>query len=911
MNIRYPIILLLSAMFLSPVAGRILAAQAVQNTEKETQQANGRKNSVTEPVESDPSLASIAQYEVRMNEQDSGFVRVGSQTIASVVNPFTVRKRGRMYGSVYEYHRNDNFDARNFFDPVGHRLPEYKRNQFGLSYGVFATEKLNIFGTFEGLRINKGSTILSHVPTPEQKRGDFSATGITILDPLTGLPFSNNVIPESRIHPVARKVLVRMPDPNQSDPDRNFINNQPVINNANSISARIDYEFSRKAKLFAGYSIREANDIRVNPLPDFGSTAERRNQSVNLSYSYNFSPNLITAFRLGFGREAEQELSSDAGSDGLLQSLGIAGLKILDANDEGFPSFDFAGYASLAGGGGGGGQAGLPRTSYRNNLEVTGNVTWVRKSHRFNFGGEIEFNQVNDQRTGGTRRGRFDFTGYFTGDGFADFLLGIPNTATRGVGSDRSDLRRRPWKLYVADEWKLNPRFSFSASLAYNYTPFYRSMHDNVSFFHPLVFEPPVSGEIIVTGSERAEQLGLKGLKKGQAVYTDKNDWEPRLGLAYSPLGNSRLVFRSSFAITYSPLDLRRALGNIGLNYPFFYIERAESPRTSPELDLSNPFNSATPTELTIRAIDPTIRNAYVMSWNLSQQYEIFRNWNLEVAYQGRRAVRNDGTLASNVALPGEGTIRDRRPNPHFGRFDIVTDNASASVNILNAQLRKRLSRSFSLQSEFSWNRTFTDETFGDPNNPRNLRAERSIAGQAPGKRLSLNYIIDLPIGRGKSLNTAWLGRVSWLLEGWRLSGITTFQDGRPFNPRLRGDRNNDGVSGDRPDRIGSGVLPAAERSIDRWFVTEHFLAPEQYSYGNSGRNILLTPGERTWDISVVRRARLTDDGKALEIRLQMFNAFNHANLERPYATYGTSTFGKIFGANDSREIEIALKYSF
>jgi hypothetical protein len=126
----------------------------------------------------------------------------------------------------------------------------------------------------------------------------------------------------------------------------------------------------------------------------------------------------------------------------------------------------------------------------------------------------------------------------------------------------------------------------------------------------------------------------------------------------------------------------------------------------------------------------------------------------------------------------------------------------------------------------------------------------------------------------------------------------------------MPGDPNNDGVSGDRPNRIGPGALPASERSVDRWFNTDDFAAPDPYSFGDSARNILMAPGHHSWDVSVIKQTRLSD-GDILEFRVEFFNAFNQVNFERPDTDFGTSVFGKIFGAERAREIEIALKYSF
>ncbi|MCZ6486415.1 MAG: hypothetical protein O6826_12035, partial [Acidobacteria bacterium] len=672
-------------------------------------------------------------------------------------------------------------------------------------------------------------------------------------------------------------------------------------------SFRVDYEFSQDSKVFANYRFNEGDSARVASLPAFGSTGTRRSQNVSVNYTRTFSESLVSSLLLKFSRSLDEELSRNASQVGLLDSLGISGVSTLDELDEGYPEFSLAGYVSL------GDRTNLPRKFLRNTFEFNGTFTYAHRQHRLGFGAQIAFKQLNDNRSGGLRRGSFDFDGNYSGDAFADFLLGIPISAERGVGSDRADLRQQQWEIFLRDDWRLNPKFNLSLSLTYNYLPPWRSVHDNVSTFYPLVFEPPLDGEMVVIGSERAAMLGLAGLESGDAAYPDRNDWAPSLGLAYSPLGNNRLVIRSSYQIRYNPIFERQVANFIGRNFPFYYVEEsvADSSLTSPELDLSSPFETLTPTERNVRSIDPHIRNTYIQDWRLSIQNEFLRNWNLEISYRGTKETRNTRMTSANVPLPGAGSIQERRPNPLFGAFRIMTGSGSSVGHSVELEVKKRFSEGFSLQSGFTWNRAFSDGYHGEPSNPRNLRAERAIAGFNISKRFFLNYIIDLPFGRDRSLSTAWAGKLRWLLEGWRLSGITNIQDGRPFHPTLRGDPNNDGVSADRPDRIGPGVLDPSQRSIDQWFDVDAFEAPADFAFGNSGRNILIGPGEMTWDISVMKRTQISDDGGLVEFRVQLFNAFNHTNFEGPDSTFGTSNFGQIFGAKRAREIEIALKYSF
>ncbi len=444
----------------------------------------------------EPSLESIAEFEILFGGPE--FSAVTSRQFSEIVNPFKIRKRGRFYGSLYEFHRNDNLDARNFFDPVGEPLPEFKRNQFGASFGASVTRGLKVFGTFDGLRINRGSTLLSHIPTREMKRGDFGILETALINPFNGQPFENNVIPADLIHPVAQRMLAEIPEANRDDLDRNYVNNLPVIENEDNYSARVDYEFGPRTNLFGQYRLTNSNGANVSPLPSFGTTERRRSQDLSADVVHNFRPELVTSVRLNARRTTFAELATASSQTGLLDSLGIAGVSKLDDLDEGFPEFQLEGYATL----GPGRRNQSPRTFFNNDLEIAVTTTYAPNDHQLSFGVEWGLLQINNNRSGGLRRGRFEFSGNYTGDAFADFLLGIPDSAERALGTDRSDLRRQNWKFFFRDDWRISPRFSLSLSLTYQYFSPYRSVHDNVSTYWPLLFEPPVDGELVVTGSQ-------------------------------------------------------------------------------------------------------------------------------------------------------------------------------------------------------------------------------------------------------------------------------------------------------------------------------------------------------------------------------------------------------------------------
>ena len=836
------------------------------------------------------SLAEVSAYKVLTN---SFTKKIETRTTIEIYNPFLSKTPRRFHGSIYYFHRNDNFDARNFFDTPGQPLPEFKRNQFGFQWSGPILEDLDLLVGYDGLRIVQGQTRLSHVPLPEMKRGDFSALGFPVIDPTTALPFPGNVIPESRIHPVSRNLLSLIPDPNRTEEDRNVVNNDPNVSDADNVLLRVDYQISPQSKLVSSYQYSDEADVRIEDLPGFNQSGEERDQDLQVSYYRNFSSRFSSQlrFRLSSGREFD--LSENNGREGLLASVGINGVSTLIPLDEGYPEFRLSGYAGF------GDEDELPETHESSWFDIESVFAYNFSQHSLSFGFDLGAIQQNNNRTGGVRRGRFRYNGFFSGDAFADFLLGIPDTAERGVGSDRTDLRRASRGFFVDDHWKVSPVLSLVAAISYDYYDPYRSVRP-ISILYPFLVEPVPGSEVLISGTEEAEALGFSG---HTLVHPDKNDWSPQLGLAVSPTGNNRFVLRAGYRLHYSFWGRNSARNYIGKNYPFFQRETSLSALESPEIDISDPFTSLSPTELTFRGIEPHIRTPYAQDWDLTIQKQFSRNWNLEASYRGSKGTNLDRLIPGNAALPGPGQIQGRRPDPTYGQFLIVSGGASSISHGLGFDVERKMVGGLALRSGFDWTRSLSDRIFFSVSNPRDLAAERAASSGRPLRRGYLNYILDLPVNFKAGLFGS-------LVSGWRLSGITQFQDGDPFSVILSGDFNNDGVTGDRPVRLADGNLPAEQRSVDEWFDTSAFVEPDDFQCGDSGRNILTGPGLQTWDIALSKTTGVLD-GHQVEFRVEFFNAFNRANFDRPERALGNSTFGKIFGADRAREIEIALKYSF
>ena len=870
-----------------PAAGLLLSL--VLSGSPGTLLASREEDTPLSPAEH-ASLQEISTYRVLA---DPFKRRIETRETIEIYNPFLAKAPRRFHGSIYHFHRNDNFDARNFFDTPGKPLPEFKRNQFGFQLAGPILKNPDFLVGYDGLRIVQGQTRLSHVPLLEMKRGDFSALGFSVIDPLTGKPFPGNLIPESRIHPVARSLLSLIPDPNRADPDRNFVNNDPTLSNGDVLLFRVDYQISPQSKLVSSYQYSDDSDVRIEDLPGFNRILGDTDHDLTASYHRNFSSRSSTQLRFRMSSGRNFDLSENSAREGLLASLGINGVSTLDPLDEGYPEFRLSGYAAF------GDDDELPETRETTWFDIESVFVYNFSGHSLRYGVDLGAIQLNNNQTGGVRRGRFRFNGFFSGDAFADFLLGIPDTAERGVGSDRNDLRRANWSFFVDDNWKISPVISLTAAISYRYYQPYRSVRP-ISILFPFVAEPVPGSEVLISGTEEARALGFSG---HSLTYPDKNDWSPQLGLALSPTGNNRFVLRAGYRLHYSPWSSSRARDYIGKNDPFFQRETSLSVLESPEIDISDPFASLSPTELTFRGIEPHIRTPYAQDWGLTLQRQFSRNWNMEASYRGSKGTRLDRIIPGNSAFPGPGQIQSRRPDPTYGQFTIVSGGASSILHGLGLEVERKMVDGFTLRSGFDWTRSISDRVFSSVSNPRDLASERGDSSGRPLRRGYMNYILDLPVNFKAGLFGS-------LVSGWRLSGITQVQDGEPFSVFLSGDYNNDGVTGDRPVQLTDGNLPAEQRSVDEWFDTSAFVEPEDFQFGDSGRNILTGPGLQTWDIALSKRTEVSD-GHQVELRLEFFNAFNRANFDRPSRTLGNSTFGKIFGADRAREIEIALKYSF
>jgi Carboxypeptidase regulatory-like domain len=410
-----------------------------------------------------PSVEAIQEFKVQNNTYSSEFGRAGGAQI----NMTTRGGTNDFRGNLFEFLRNDAFDARNFF-AVGN--PPLKRNQFGGTFGgplkfpglYSGKDRTFFFAAYEGLRLRQGVTLTAITPTAALRSGDFSG-GAAIIDPETGLQFPNNRIPASRIDPSARQILDQFyPLPNLATAAPNYSSSLSQKDTSNQFTIRLDHKISDKDSVFFRYSLQDTVRFAPSVFNNFGNSSDYRMQNATLSFIHLFDARKINEFRFGYNRPKGGILFNETFGTDLTKPLGIQG-GTPDSNFLSFPALSIAGFAGV------GASYFSPISDFSNFFDFIDNFTYIKGTHSLKAGFEIKRNHNNNE-TGIGYNGRIDFTPTFTrGSALADFLLGLPSLSRIAEGNSREYLRDTGNYFYLADDWKLSPRLTLNLGIRYEY----------------------------------------------------------------------------------------------------------------------------------------------------------------------------------------------------------------------------------------------------------------------------------------------------------------------------------------------------------------------------------------------------------------------------------------------------------
>jgi hypothetical protein len=863
-----------------------------------------------------PSVDAIQEFSVQSN---SFSAENGQGT--TVVNVNLRSGTNRIHGSVFEFLRNQVLDARNFFNTTGIR-PAVKQNQFGVTLGgpVYMPKLYNgknrtfIFGDYEGTRVRRAQTFTNPVPTAAMRGGDFSALTTPIKDPLTGEPFPSNIISMNRLSPQSLFFLPFYPLANTGTGTFNFA--PSLQNTVDKFDLRVDHNFSAADALTGSYSFN--NVLTYTPgsfAANGGVTNTVRRQQVSLSEVHSFTPGTLNELRAGYVRSAFYNFPQGLGTNYTVQS-GIGGFVEQSGAFPGFPGLGITGFLGFNP------NAFSPIHFRDNKYEVTDNVTWVHGGHAFKVGAlyrHYATNTVNAARS----RGDFTFNGTFTGNSFADFLLGIPFQGRRTF--PRNTFGISPMQnqhFFVQDDWKITPRLTLNLGLRYELN------HPPAVLNNQMASTDPVLKQIVVA-SDSQGKITTSGQQVGQFLYPlfadaivpsskvglgpslrslDKNNFAPRLGVAWRLANN--LVLRTGYGMFYGLIQGNRSESTGIVNPPFLADELSNfNTMPVPTKTLANMFAPVSQglnlVPLNFFQIEPNMRDPYFQEWNVTLQKVVRGVLSLEGAYVASKGTKVEFSRPVNVPAPGPGNIQDRRLWTRFASGTYVEDSGYSTYNSFQGKVEVRGWRGLSFLNSFAFAKSIdnlsSDVQGFSSQDPNNNNGEKGLSDYDVKYRWVTSANYAMPFVKGRR------GLLALVVRAWEVGSIFTAQSGLPFTPSIATDPANTGTSL-RPDRLATGTVDA--RALLRDFDAIAFRVPAAFSYGNSGRNILRGRGFQNWDFIALRNFRFHEQAK-LQFRAEFFNFTNTPAFATPVANIQSATVGRILSAGEPRDVQLALKLSF
>ncbi len=852
-----------------------------------------------------PNPDAFVQFEIKTSLYNAEYgIKPGGQMVL-----VTRSGTNQVHGLLFEQLRNNNLDARNFFDP-GPR-PQYKRNQFGGMVGgpivlpklVNGKDRLWFFFSYNGERVRNFVSLTGVVPTDAQRAGQFATP---LIDPLSGRPFPGNLIPDNRLSPVAMKLQKFFPAPNTVGRAYNFTSDDSTANaTTDQYIGKLDFRATDTDRWFARVYHDDTPVWSSNAISTFQYGQPLTTEGVTLSNTHTFANRYVNEAMANWWARPYYLTNPDT-TKGYGATLGINGFPTRPIDYDGVPSASITGFLSVGSGGGG-----IVRTGGK---EIRDSFSFSFRTHSFKLG----YQWVSDvNQWAQPTRSSFAFIPRYTGQAYADFLLGFPSTATLGGESVRENSVTDGHYFYFQDDWKILPRLTIDIGLRYEYRVPYKDHRGFASNFDPA------TGAL----SPGLQNLTLQPWETGRfianvPVYSYRNRLlQPRLGIAWKAL--PRIVVRAGAGIFANQPIAAMAGDTLSSNIrPGALSTQYLADATSPTISLSNPFNNSNPIQ------GAPLPNAYgvqsplpddrVYEWGLNIQTEINSQTVAEIAYHGSEGQNDYTQVYINDATPGAGNIQARRPYPNYQSILMLYANAHASREGMDVSIRHRAGiEGLLLTANFSYGRVFDvtggrAATVGDPNflseNVTMARNRGRGEGDNPGSFAAM-ATYNLPFGPKRQLLNH--GIVSKIVSDWTLSGTYTALRGGYITAVYNFDRLGVGsTAAQRPDVLGNPNLPSDQRTPQRWFDIFKFVTPSLTSFGSAGRNIIEGPGLSNLD-AVLSRSFVIGESARLNFHFDMFNATNHTNFLIPGNAFGTPTFGALTGAQPGRSLQFGLKLFF
>lgn len=875
-----------------------------------------------------PNPDSIQEVRTLQNNISPKYTLLGS----SIVLVATRSGSRDFHGSLWEYLRNDAVDARNFFSPSV--LP-LKQNIFGGTLGgpvIFpklmhkSDTKTFFFFSDQGVDRHIASTITGTTPTADQRMGLFTDP---ITNPATGQLFPQNsagqyVIPPSLINPNSLTLLNALAQlPNYSNGFLNYLNANPEVVTQNDIQIKIDHNVSDKLHLMGEYFDTRQNDSLPaeewagSPFTTNKQSFVTRSKLAEVQATYVITPAMVNQISIG--------------SNDYVVNLGVSGLVYLNQIPNftenlpynGFlsdrlPDINFSGgYSSI----------GITQTQpliHASDLEdtLTDDLSWVKGTHNIEAGLNLVFS-TKRQNAYSQSNGTFMFSGRFTGDPIADFLLGDAASFTQ------TNTERRPYihgtivAPYIQDTWKMTRHFTLNYGLRIQYMPLPHDQPGYGSAFVPALFNPanaPIvnaNGTITPTPTYNPlNGLEINGQNGVPLNFTNKHNWylAPTIGFAWDVLGDGKTSLRGGFGISYN-----RVFTGADCTYGCI-----SNPPFEENITLTNAkFPDPVGTGVSAGAAAPGLSNlsfdnraSSIYSYSLTLEHQ-FGNWFVSVGGAGDLVRHLGVALDLNQPFPANGYAFNPSintgtfeylygPYPGYGGISTSTTGANANWTGFVTSVRHQVGHGLFITGAYTWahglSEIFGTSQFGTDGtqNSYNFRAMYGNSAVDVRQLFSFSYIYDIPFLKD---NKGLLGKT---LGGWKYTGIMTIQTGLPSALGLS--TANPGLAS-LPD-VAPGQTLNYPKTVAEWFNTAAFTAPPPGQFGNASIGLIRGPGLVNIDMGLYKDFHLTEHN-VVQFRSEFFNIFNHTNFSGIGTSYGSGNFGQVTSALDPRIIEFALRYHF
>jgi hypothetical protein len=916
-----------------------------------------------------PIIDDIQEFTIEADNVPAEFGRFNG----GVVNIATRSGTNQFHGSLFEFFRNEDLSARNYFASTG-RKPEYRRNLYGGTLGgPVLHDRLFFFGDYQGIKALIGRTVISTIPTLNERQGIF--TGVSrIYDPSKTMvvggkyirpEFPMDVINEP-LDPVAKALLARFPTPTTSAAANNYTRTANDADHQNQFDFRVDGARTRD-RAFARYSYFSDVEQPVTPLPD-GSGAITGSvigtggvvglshvlgQQAVFDEVHTFTPALVNDLHIGYTRRGNTIVGPSL-ADTASAALGIPGIPTNAAFNNALPLFTFTGFQQL-------GPSASTFSQYQTAVwQAEEMLIYTLGRHAFKAGGDIRFYQLNAVSPPNPT-GSFAFTTTGTdtqsttaatttgGNSLASFLLGQVDTFSIDLQQSRIRPRDHIQEYFLQDDWRASDRLTFNLGARWT--------------LHSPSTEKNNQGAVFNTATQLLDYAGVDGNSRS-ARELHYDNVAPRVGLTY--LLTPKTVVRSGFGIVF--------IDQSGITTPFTlpqfpFIQNVQQ-KTQDSINsafvLSNgptvapiPLNQNAGLGQSVYTSVRTAGSGYVEQWNLAFQRQVTNNLSVDIGYVGSHIVHvgipdsnfnqltaqqlaqgltSPTSLTAQVPnpyygqIPASSTIGGKtvaaaqllKPYPRFQNVSIYRNNSgTTNYNALEAKVEQRLSRGLYLLVAYTHSKliddassVFSSTVLSSPNSSSLIAAdtyrpylERDSSNGDMPNVTSIAATYDLPAGRGHRIGSSRLADL--VLGGWSVNAIGLLQSGMPITVTQATNNNAfAGFSLQRPNIIGNPSLDPGLRTPAHYFNTSAFAAAGQFVIGTASRNPVRGPAYRDLDGALVKKLHLSEKTNA-EFRAEMFNTTNTPAFAQPNGSFGAAAFGSITATTtEQRVVQFALRIS-